>query len=175
MKDENQTVMGGEWTKRIIVRDKVKCKGSEMGQKWTWRNGGKTGVMNVGSKGERRLSPLYLLSLVPHEFLHGLCFRGDVYMYQNLKHGMLFVVGPERMSKGRFIFMSLLPNIVFGFIPFALFLIDPKLRILGTFGLISIASGAGDYINVYNALTQMPRGAWTYLYGFHSYWYLPEE
>ena len=24
--------------------------------------------------------PLYLLSLVPHEFLHGLCFRGDVYM-----------------------------------------------------------------------------------------------
>lgn len=119
--------------------------------------------------------PLYLLSLVPHEFLHGLCFRGDVYMYQNLKHGMLFVVGPERMSKGRFIFMSLLPNIVFGFIPFALFLIDPKLRILGTFGLISIASGAGDYINVYNALTQMPRGAWTYLHGFHSYWYLPKE
>ena len=66
MKDENQTVMGGEWTKRIIVRDKVKCKGSEMGQKWTWRNGGKTSVMNVGSKGERRLRGRQGLP-VPHK------------------------------------------------------------------------------------------------------------
>ena len=33
--------------------------------------------------------------------------------------------------------------------------------------------GFGDYMNVFNALTQMPRGARTYLYGFHSYWYQP--
>lgn len=37
----------------IIVRDKVKCKGPEMGQGWTWRNREKVGVMNVGSKGEK--------------------------------------------------------------------------------------------------------------------------
>ena len=49
---------------------------------------------------------LYFLSFVPHEFLHALCFQEDVYMYQNLKQGMLFVIGPEDMSKGRFIFMS---------------------------------------------------------------------
>ena len=41
---------------------------------------------------------LYFLSFVPHEFLHALCFREDVYMYQNLKQGMLFVIGPEDMS-----------------------------------------------------------------------------
>ena len=35
--------------------------------------------------------------------------------------------------------------------------------------------GSGDYYNIINALTQMPRGARTYLHGFHSYWYLPEE
>ncbi|MDE5569332.1 MAG: DUF3267 domain-containing protein, partial [Ruminococcus sp.] len=46
---------------------------------------------------------LSLVSLVPHEFLHALCFKNDVYMYQNLKQGMLFVVGTEDMSKTRFI------------------------------------------------------------------------
>ena len=117
----------------------------------------------------------YLLSLVPHEFLHALCFKDDVYMYTNLKHGMLFVVGPERMSKGRFIFMSLLPNIIFGFIPLIIFLIDPSQTALGTLAVLSIPSGAGDFFNVYNALTQMPKGAWTYLYKFHSYWYMPQE
>ena len=118
---------------------------------------------------------LYLLSMVPHEILHALCFREDVYMYHNLKQGMLFVVGPEDMSKGHFVFMSMLPNIVFGFIPFTLFLVKPELRLLGIFGFLSIASGAGDYLNVYNALTQMPKGAWTYLHGFHSYWYMPQS
>ena len=117
---------------------------------------------------------LAIVAAFPHEFLHALCFREDVYMYTNLRHGMLFVVGPERMSKGRFIFMSLCPNIVFGFIPFILFLIWPQLGLLGTFGAVSIAMGAGDYLNVFNALTQMPRGAYTYLHGFSSFWYMPD-
>ena len=116
---------------------------------------------------------LYLLSLVPHEFLHALCFKEDVYMYQNLKQGMLFVVGPEHMSKGRFIFMSLLPNILFGLLPFVIFLVRPNLITLGVFGLLSIVSGAGDFLNVFNALTQMPKGSRTYLHEFHSYWYMP--
>lgn len=115
----------------------------------------------------------YLVSLIPHEFLHALCFREDVYMYTNLQHGMLFVVGPERMSKGRFVFMSLLPNIVFGFIPFLIYMIHPQFRLLGLFAGLSIPSGAGDYLNVYHALTQMPKGARTYLHKFNSFWYIP--
>lgn len=118
---------------------------------------------------------LSVLILVPHEYLHAICFKGDVYMYTNLSKGLLFVVGPETFSKARFIFMSLLPNIVFGLIPFVLFLINPSLRILGTFGAISLASGAGDYYNVFNALTQMPKGARTYMNGTNSYWYMPKE
>ena len=55
-----------------------------------------------------------LITLFPHELLHAACFRRDVYLYTNLMQGMLFVVGPETMSKSRFIFMSLLPNLVFG-------------------------------------------------------------
>lgn len=114
-----------------------------------------------------------MLVMFPHELLHGICFKNEVYLYTNLKQGMLFVVGPEDMSKARFIFMSLLPNVVFGFIPYIVFLIFPKLIFLGIFGAICIGSGAGDYMNVINAIVQMPNGARTYLYCFNSYWYKP--
>lgn len=116
-----------------------------------------------------------LLCMFPHELLHALCFKEDVYLYTNLKQGMLFVVGPETMSKSRFIILSLLPNLVFGFIPYILTLIVPSLTVLGYFGLTSITMGAGDYYNVFNAVTQMPKGAKTYLYQFNSYWYMPNE
>lgn len=116
---------------------------------------------------------LSLVAMFPHEFLHAACFKEDVYLYTNLSQGMLFVVGPEIMSKGRFIFMSLLPNLVFGFIPYAIALAYPSLVFLGVFGALSISMGSGDYYNVFNAATQMPRGAKTYLYQFNSFWFLP--
>ncbi|MBO7697890.1 MAG: DUF3267 domain-containing protein [Erysipelotrichaceae bacterium] len=118
---------------------------------------------------------LMIMCLVPHEFLHAICFKGDVYMYENLKKGMLFVVGPETFSKGRFILMSMLPNIVFGFIPFIIFLFDHSQLLLGTFGALSLTAGAGDYYNVFNAATQMPKGSRTYLHGTNSFWYMPED
>lgn len=114
---------------------------------------------------------LALLGLVPHEFLHALCFKGDVYMYHYLKKGMMFVVGTEDMSKLRFIMMSLCPNLVLGVLPFLIFLFNHDLAVLGVLGGLSIGMGAGDYINVYNALVQVPKGAKVYNSGFHSYWY----
>ncbi len=119
-------------------------------------------------------SILSLPCIFPHELLHAICFKEDVYLYTNFQQGMAFVVGPETMSKGRFIFMSLLPNLIFGFIPYIASLIVPSLPILGVFGALSITMGAGDYYNVFNAATQMPKGARTYLYQFNSYWYMPE-
>ena len=113
--------------------------------------------------------------LIPHEFIHAMCFRKEAYIYTNLKNGMLFVVSPEDMSNSHFILMSLMPNLIFGFVPFLLYLIFPQLGFLGILGATSIPMGIGDYYNIINALTQMPRGARTYLHGFHSYWYLPEE
>lgn len=112
-----------------------------------------------------------LLSLFPHELLHAVCFKKDVYMYTNLKQGLLFVAGTEDMSKSRFIFMSLLPNIIFGFIPYIVFLIFPQLIGVGLFGLICIGAGFGDYMNVFNAITQVPNRAKIYMSGIHSYWY----
>lgn len=115
-----------------------------------------------------------ILTLFPHELLHAICFKGDVYLYTNLSQGMLFVVGPETMSKARFVVMSLLPNIVLGIIPYVVGMIIPNAFLL-TFGVMTTSMGAGDYYNVFNALTQMPKGARTYLYEFNSYWYIPHQ
>lgn len=116
---------------------------------------------------------LPLLTMFPHEFLHGLCFKKEVYLYTYFKQGALFVVGPETMSKRRFIFLSLLPNMVFGFLPYIAAMLFPQLENLGVFGAVCIAMGAGDYYNVFNAAMQMPKGAKTYMHQFNSYWYIP--
>ena len=118
---------------------------------------------------------LYILTIIPHELLHAICYKDDVYLYHDLKHGMLFVTGPERMSKGRWIFRSMLPSIVLGFIPYIAFLINPKLQILGTLGALGIATAAGDFYNVFNSLTQMPKGSWAYNHKYDKYWYMPEK
>ena len=112
-----------------------------------------------------------LLVLFPHELLHAICFKEDVEMYTYLKRGLMFVVGTEDMSKSRFIFMSMLPNIVFGFLPFVLFFFFPDILFLGFFGAMNISAGAGDYINVFNALTQVPGGAKVFMSGHRSYWH----
>ena len=116
-----------------------------------------------------------VLTLFPHEFLHAVCFRDDVYIYTNLSQGMLFVVGPEPLGKARFVFMSLFPNIVFGFLPYAVGMIFPQCVFCLALGVIAAGMGAGDYYNVFNAVTQMPGGAKTYLYQFNSYWYMPQD
>lgn len=114
---------------------------------------------------------LSVVFLVPHELLHGIAMTGDVKMYQNLKQGMLFVISTDDMSKKRFIFMSMLPNAVFGIIPFILFLIIPEFTLLGALGVAAIGSGAGDYLNVYNTIRQVPKNAKIYMSGMHTYWY----
>ncbi|MEE0638407.1 MAG: DUF3267 domain-containing protein, partial [Acutalibacteraceae bacterium] len=77
-----------------------------------------------------------IVIIFPHELLHALCFKKDVYLYTNLKQGMLFVIGTETMSKGRFIFMSMLPNIIFGIVPYVIGMIFPKFIFLTMFGMI---------------------------------------
>ena len=86
---------------------------------------------------------------------------------------MLFVTGTEDMSKERFIFMSLLPNLVFGLAPFAAGMIFPSQTVLLTLGIAAMSMGAGDYYNIFNAATQMPKGARCYMYKFNTFWYMP--
>ena len=114
-------------------------------------------------------------TLYPHEIIHGLCFKGKAYMYTNLKQGMMFVTGGEDFTKTRFIITSLMPNIVFGFLPYIIFMINPEWVSLGMFGAFCISMGAGDYINVFNATTQMPKGSLCYMHGFGTWWYMPQK
>ncbi len=117
---------------------------------------------------------LAIAAMIPHEFLHALCFREEVLMYQNLSAGMLFVVGTESMSKAQFVLMSMLPNLVFGFVPYLIFLLFPQLQFLGVLGALAISMGMGDYLNVFNAIRQVPKGAKIYMSGIHSFWYHPQ-
>lgn len=114
---------------------------------------------------------LSIITAPVHEMLHAICFREDVYLFTNIKQGMLFVVGTESMSKERFIFMSLLPNFVLGAVPYLIFIYDSSLIMPGAMGVMAIPMGAGDYLNVWNASVQMPKGAKTFISGMSSYWY----
>lgn len=118
---------------------------------------------------------LCIIIMPVHECVHASFFRGEVRFYTYLKKGLMFVVGTEDMSKLRFVIMSLMPTILFGFIPFILFFFFPSQLWLGITGAINIGSGMGDFINVFNAITQMPKGALTYMSGHHSYWYMPSN
>lgn len=117
---------------------------------------------------------LAILSLFPHELLHACCFKKEVYFYSSLKNGMLFVTGPETMSKKRFILMCALPNIIFGFAPFIAYLINNDLTLIGSMSVFTIGMGMGDYYNIFSIIKQMPKGARTYMYKTASYWYIPK-
>ena len=118
---------------------------------------------------------LSLLTMIPHELLHGICYKNKVYLYTNFKQLMLFVVGEDHMSKWKFIFMCMLPNIVFGFIPFIIFLINTKLVFLGMLGAMCISYGMGDYYNVWNTIMQVPTNGMVFSKGHNSYWYVDEK
>ena len=121
-------------------------------------------------------SILYLLSLVPHELIHALCFPKDaeVEFYQALKKGALFVTGTSPMTKKQFIIMSLMPNIIFSVIPVLIYMIvdiSTFTRVLVIFSLYSALSSGGDLYNVYNTTRQVPKGAHVVMSGIHTYWY----
>lgn len=124
---------------------------------------------------------LSFLTILPHEFLHGICFPKSavVEVYYSLKHMMAFVVSTAPTSKARFIFLSAFPSLVFGVIPFLIWLFLPTKytelnAILFSFSSMNLLFGCGDYMNIHHAATQMPKGSITQLSGFNSYWYIPK-
>lgn len=114
---------------------------------------------------------LFILSVLPHELIHAIAFKEPVYLYFHIPFGV-FIYCQEKISKLKYIIMCLLPNIIFGFIPFIMFLIFPELNILGTMGMIAITGGVGDYYNVYNAIKQVPNKATMYMNKMDTYWYV---
>lgn len=123
-----------------------------------------------------------LILLVPHEFIHAV-FMGrnaEVFMYYSLKHMMMFVITLSPMTKARFIVMSFMPAFILGWIPFLVGLLCFPAQsaaggIIMTAGFYCAIMGGGDYMNMFNAAVQMPKGSLTQLSGMHSYWFMPEK
>lgn len=123
---------------------------------------------------------LAFLMIVPHELLHSIAFpkNAEVQLWFSPKSLMAFVFSTYPVSKKRFIYISLLPNIIFGIIPLILWIVIPTKfneisEIMFSFSFISLLFGVGDYLNVFNTIIQMPKDSVTQLYGFNSFWYKP--
>lgn len=124
---------------------------------------------------------LSFLCIIPHEILHAVCFpKEDMkHIYYAPKYMLMFVLCNAAISKKRFIILSLLPNIVFGLLPYMAWLILPLntsySQTLLSFSVLNLLAGAGDYMNVVNAMLQMPKNSIQILSGMHSYWCMPED
>ena len=114
----------------------------------------------------------FFLSIPVHELLHAIWFKGDVSMYIWKSLGM-FVTSTDDISKKRFIVMSLFPVCMLGIIPFLFVMMFPQFKLLGWFAVHSLSGGAGDFINIFNAATQVPRNGRIYMNGTKTYWYVP--
>ncbi|HII4452614.1 TPA: DUF3267 domain-containing protein [Clostridium perfringens] len=121
-------------------------------------------------------------SILPHEYLHAIFFPKDaeVEMWYSIKQRLALVTSTTAITKKRFIFLSLFPNIVFGFLPLIIWIFIPSYLsfisgILFTFGFISLIMGVGDFMNIYNTIRQVPKGATTQISGLNSYWFFKEK
>ncbi len=121
--------------------------------------------------------PLFFL----HEFIHALCFpRGaKVYCYTGLSQGLLFVTSDEKLSKSRFIIISIMPLLILGVLPFLIWVFYPETsyftRTLMTFSPILILVSCGDLMNIYNTIKQVPNNAKVAMSGMNTYWFVPGD
>ena len=120
---------------------------------------------------------LFIPAMIVHEFLHAIWFgkRHVVELYVSLNFFMVVCVEP--ISKARFIWLSLFPNIVLGWLPLVAWAFMPFHPVfsnaLFVFAMLATVCGVGDYYNVYNAAKQMPKGSMQQLSGMNSYWFMP--
>jgi len=121
-------------------------------------------------------------SILPHEYLHAIFFPKDaeVEMWYSIKQRLALVTSNTAITKKRFIFLSIFPNIVFGFLPLIIWIFIPSdmsfiSGILFTFGFISLTIGSGDFMNIYNTIKQVPKDAMVQISGLNSYWFFKEK
>ncbi|MHC1721041.1 MAG: DUF3267 domain-containing protein [Clostridiaceae bacterium] len=120
-----------------------------------------------------------VMMLVPHEILHAIAFpkQAEVQIWYSIKNMLMFSYSSYPTSKLRFIYSSLLPSFIFGFIPLAIWMFIPNeltevSETIFSFAFFSLVLCVGDFLNVLNAATQMPKNSVAQLSGMHSYWYL---
>ncbi len=134
--------------------------------------------------GERAMNPIYVpigillgLLLMPiHEILHAVCYGNGqkVYIGICLKKFAAFAVCHEKITRQRFIVMSLMP-VLLGIIPLLVFLLFPANAILSgiciPMGIIGMLSPMPDYMDVSIICKQVPKDAFIHTQNDGFYWY----
>lgn len=113
-----------------------------------------------------------------HEFIHALSLPAEVSkeIWTKFSDGVLLIHFDQPIRKSQFLWLSLAPNVILGLVPFSLYalgLFDMSTVFKDSIGFISwmmLLGGVGDYLNVFNALRQVPKDAKVFNYGIHSYW-----
>jgi len=120
-----------------------------------------------------------LLLFPVHELLHAICFtaESEVVMYYTMQGLGTSCTTP--LKRNRFILVSLLPSIVLGIIPLALFLVIPSSyvlieTILFAVSFLHLGAGYADYSNFLH-LMKVPPNAFIQISGDKIYWYLKEN
>lgn len=121
-----------------------------------------------------------LIAVLPHELLHAVCYPKDAntHIYISPKAVAAFVWSDGALTKKGFIFMSVLPFLAFSVLPFILWLILPEGSLCGeiavSLSFFSTLGCSGDFMNIFNAAVQMPKGSKEILFKMNSYWYMEE-
>lgn len=120
----------------------------------------------------------YLLKFI-HEYIHAIFYpiKSEKTIWNaTATYGVYLIYCNAKISKSRFIVLSLAPMIILGIIPFIIWLfIANKMEVTISLAYviltwIMIIFAMGDLANVYNTIKQVPRNAKVFNYGLHSYW-----
>ena len=117
-----------------------------------------------------------LLMTPVHELLHAVCYQKGqiVYIGLSLEKVAAFAVCHEKISKRRFIVMSLMP-VLLGIIPLTVFLIAPSSPVISAIcipsGIIGMLGPMPDYMDVHIVLKQVPKGAFIQSQNSGFYWF----
>ena len=120
-----------------------------------------------------------ILLVLIHQILHAICFPKKVQkeIWFILKSLSAFVYCNHPISKRKYLWICICPNVFLCIIPFFLWLIlshnfnNFMSQLILFVSLFNMFSGIGDYYNIYLTLKQVPKNSIIQNYGIHTYWY----
>lgn len=113
-----------------------------------------------------------------HECIHAIFYpiKAEKTVWKYTKQVAYFIYCDAKISKIRFIILSLAPSVILGIIPFFIWYIAAPMLEVEWIVCIMILTwmmtfmSMGDFANAFHAMKQVPKGAKVFNYGMHSYW-----
>lgn len=119
------------------------------------------------------------LGIIVHELLHAVAYPKDAVVFVGImpKKFTAVALSSYPVSRGRFVFISVLP-VVLGLVPLIAFCFcSPEMSRLNAFlfgaAVMGMTSVYPDFYNVYNVVKKIPKGAIIQNSGIRTYYYLP--